>query len=197
MSGSRAGEGLRRLPDEGLVRLAAEIDPAAFEVLYERHHVLAFSLAYRIAGSRERAEEIVQDAFLSVWRGAGTFDPARGSVRTWLMATVRHRGIDAVRRLSSRERVQAEAVALTPRAAASDLAIAEADARDQGHVIRAALQSLPSEQRKVIELAFYGGWTQREIAERLDVPLGTVKGRARLGLLKLHAALSGEVQTPP
>ncbi len=105
-------ERFRRLGDEELIRLAAELDPGAFEVLYERHHVLAFSFAVRIVGSRDRAQEVVQEAFLNLWRDAGRYDPRRGVVRTWLMTMVHNRGIDAVRRLSTRERVQAAAAIL-------------------------------------------------------------------------------------
>ncbi len=187
----------RQLGDEELIRLAAELDPGPFEVLYERHHVLAFSIAARIVGSRDRAQDVVQEAFLNLWRSAGRYDPKQGSVRTWLMVMVRTRGIDAVRRLSSHQRVQAQEAASVARAPASDVTSTQACADDEARAVHAALQKLPADQRRIIELAFYGGWTQSEIANMLKLPLGTVKSRARLGLLKLRDALLGELQAPP
>lgn len=195
MSDAGGLERFRRLGDEELIRRAAELDADAFEVLYERHHVLAFSFAARIVGSRDQAQEVAQEAFLDLWREAGRYDPRRGLVRTWLMSMVHHRGIDLVRRRSSRERLQAEA-ALLPQPAASDVTSAQAYAHDEAQAVRVALQGLPEDQRRVIELAFYGGWTQSQIAEMLKLPLGTVKSRARLGLLKLRDALLS-LQTPP
>ena len=197
MSDAGGLERFRRLGDEELIRLAAELDAGAFEVLYERHHVLAFSFAARIVGSRERAQDVVQEAFLNLWREAGRYDPRRGLVRSWLMTMVHNRGIDSLRRLSTRERVQAQAEILLPRSAPSDVTSAQAYARDETQAIRGALQGLPEDQRRVIELAFYGGWTQGEIAEMLKLPLGTVKSRARLGLLKLRDALVSQLQAPP
>lgn len=190
-------ERFRRLGDEELIRLAAELDAEAFEVLYERHHVLAFSFAARIVGSRDRAQDVVQEAFLNLWREAGRYDPRRGLVRRWLMTMVHNQGIDSLRRLSTRERVQAEAEILLPRPAPSDATSTQAYARDETQTIRGALQGLPEDQRRVIELAFYGGRTQEEIAEMLKLPLGTVKSRARLGLLKLRDAMGSELQAPP
>ncbi len=177
--------------------MAAELDAGAFEVLYERHHALAFSLAARIVGSRDRAQDVVQEAFLNLWREAGRYDPRRGRVRNWLMTMVHNRGIDSLRRLSTRERVQAQAEILLPRSAPSDVTSTQAYARDETQTVRGALQGLPEDQRRVIELAFYGGWTQGEIAEMLKLPLGTVKSRARLGLLKLRDALVSQLQAPP
>ncbi len=165
-------------------------------MLYERHHVLAFSFAVRIVGSRDRAQDIVQEAFLSLWRDAGRYDPTRGLVRTWLMSMVHERGIESVRRLSIHERMQAGAASRTTPPAASDLACGRADARE-GQAVRTALQALPEEERRIIELAYYSGWTEGEIAEMLGLPLGVVKRRARLGLLKLHDALPSELQAPP
>lgn len=196
MSDAGGLERFRRLGDEELVRRAAELDAGAFEVLYERHHVLAFSFAARIVGSRDQAQEVVQEAFLDLWREAGRYDRRRGLVRTWLMSMVHHRGIDLVRRRSSRERLEAEAAILLPRPAVSDVTSAQAYARDETKAIRAALTGLPEDQRRVIELAFYGGWTQSQIAEMLKLPLGTVKSRARVGLLKLRDALLS-LQAPP
>ncbi len=190
-------ERFRRLGDEELIRLAAGLDAGAFEVLYERHHVLAFSFAARIVGSRDRAQDVVQEAFLNLWREAGRYDPRRGLVRRWLMTMVHNQGIASLRRLSTAERVQAEAEILLPRPAPSDVTSTQAYARDETQTIRGALQGLPEDQRRVIELAFYGGRTQEEIAEMLKLPLGTIKSCARLGLLKLRDALGSELQAPP
>jgi RNA polymerase sigma-70 factor, ECF subfamily len=186
---------VRSLGDEELIGLAAHLDPAAFEVLYQRHNVLAFSLAARIVGSRDRAQDVVHEAFLNLWRDAGRYDPKRGSVRRWLMTMVHDRSIDAVRRASRRQRLQPDAAALPPRPAASDLT--ERSARQQTPAIRDALKTLPEHQRHIIELAFYGGWTQAEIAEMLKLPLSTVKSHARVGLLKLRDALLSQLQAPP
>ncbi len=189
-------ERLRGLADAELVGLTAGFDAAAFEVLYERHHVLAFSLAVRIVGSRDRAQEVVQEAFLNLWRDAPRFDPRRGAVRTWLMRMVQDRAIDSVRRMSTSERAQAAEAILMGSPSTSD-ASAQVHADDEARTVRVALDALPPEQRQVIELAYFEGWTQREIAEMLEVPVGTIKGRARLGLLKLRDALVDQLQAPP
>jgi RNA polymerase sigma-70 factor (ECF subfamily) len=189
-------ERFRELTDEQLLRLAAELDPAALEVLYERHHVLAFSFAVRIVGSQDAAQAIVQDAFLHLWRNAGRYDPTRGPVRTWLMSMVHQRGIDSVRRLSTHERTQADAA--SPATSPSEIGPARppADARE-AQAIRAAVQALPEDERRIIELAYFGGWTQNEIADMLKLPLDTVKSSARDGLLKLRDALLSQLEAPP
>ncbi|MDQ6803670.1 MAG: sigma-70 family RNA polymerase sigma factor [Actinomycetota bacterium] len=181
----------RGLGDEELIRLAGELDPGAFEVLYERHHVLAFSFAVRIVGSRDQAQSVVEVAFLDLWRDARRYDSTRGSVRSWLMGMVRDRAIDAIREVSARQRVQAEEAPRLGRPAPIDEASA-----DPAPAIRAALEKLPSDQRRIIELAFYGGWTESEIAEQLGQPLGTVKSGAHLGLLTLRDALLSELEAP-
>jgi len=186
---------VRALGDEELIRLAARLDPAAFEVLYQRHHVPAFSLAARIVGSEDQAQDAVRDAFLILWRDAGRYDPQQGTVRRWLMTLVHDRSIEAVRRLSRRERLQRDPASPLSQQAGSDLT--ERSARKQTPAIRDALQTLPEDQRRIVELAFYGGWTQAEIAEMLALPLSTVKSRARLGLLRLRDALLNQLQAPP
>jgi len=190
-------ERLCRLGDEELIRLTAKLDTGAFEVLYERHHVSAFSLAIRIVGSGDRAQDVTQEAFANLWRDAGRYDPRRGLVRTWLMTMVHNLGIDAVRRLSSHERVQADAAILLPQRAARTAPEEQSDARDEARSIRDALQGLPEDQRQIVELAYYGGRTQGEIAEMLKLPLATVKSRARLGLLNLRDALLSQLHAPP
>jgi RNA polymerase sigma-70 factor, ECF subfamily len=176
--------------DEELLRAIAAEDASALEALYARYGTLSFSVALRITGSRETAEEVVQEAFLSAWRRASTFESARGSARGWLMGVVHNRAIDVVRAKASR-------------APTFDLDDAGEIAGDgdpwplvqqslDREVIRAAMQSLSDEQRSCIELAYFGGYTYPEIAARLDVPLGTIKSRLRLGLTRLRALLSDQ-----
>ncbi|MDQ6834675.1 MAG: sigma-70 family RNA polymerase sigma factor [Actinomycetota bacterium] len=188
-------ERFRRLSDEELIRLDAELDPRVLDVLYGRHHVVAFSLAARIVGSRDRAQDVVLEAFLNLWRDAGRYDPTRGPVRTWLMSIVHDRGIDSVRRLSVQDRMQADATARTQKPAETDLTTGQANAEAEGEAVRAALRALPEEERRIIELAYFGGWTRGEIADMLKLPLDMVKDRARLGLLKLRDAPLSEA--PP
>jgi RNA polymerase sigma-70 factor (ECF subfamily) len=185
----RGSDQFDRLTDGELLSLVSSRDRAAFEALYDRHRVVAFSLAYRLLNSRDQAEDVTQEAFLGLWRDAGRYEPELGSVRTWLMTIVRNRSLDAVRRRSARDRKHAAAAELPADLSAADVTSAEAYARDEGRTIRAALSELPDDQRRVVELAFFGGWTQTEIADMLGMPLGTVKSRIRLGLIKLRTLL--------
>lgn len=187
--------GLERLSDEELVRRAARIDPTAFTELYDRHRVMAFSLARRMLGAA-RAEDAVQEAFLSLWRGMSDYDPGRGAVRPWLMGIVRHRSIDELRRLDVHQRRRTEAEGLEERFAAPDSTDGQILLTEQSTTVRTALSTLPEDQRHVLELAYFNGWTQTEIAERLDLPLGTVKGRTRLALDKLRSALDPSMHAP-
>lgn len=173
--------------DEDLVAALAGRDTTALEALYDRYGRLAFSLAVRIAGTPETAEEIVQEAFLSIWRGAATYQPGRAAVRTWLLSITHHRAIDAVRRRTARVQTapledQAQFVGVQD--VWSD--VSASLVRDE---VRSALAKLPAEQRQSIELAYFGGLTYPEIAEKLGLPLGTVKSRLRLGLQKLQGLL--------
>ena len=184
-----------RLSDEELVRRAGRIDPAAFAALYDRHSVTAFSLARRMLGAA-RAEDVVQEAFLSVWRGAKSYDPGRGAVRPWLLGIVRLRCIDELRKLEVHERRRAGAEGLEERFAAPDSTAGQALRAEQAVTVRTALATLPEDQRHVLELAYFSGWTQAEIADQLDLPLGTVKGRTRLALDKLRSALDPSMHAP-
>jgi RNA polymerase sigma-70 factor (ECF subfamily) len=195
VSDAQGLDSVRRRGDEELIRLAAQLDAAAFGVLYERHRVPAFSLAVWIVGSEDQAQDVVRDAFLILWRDAGRYDPTQGTVRRWLMTMVHDRAIDAVRRLSRRDRLHSDPAIPLGQPAASDLT--DRAARAQTPAIRDALQTLPEDQGRIVELAFYGGWTQGEIAEMLELPLSTVKSRARLGLLKLRDALLSQLEAPP
>jgi len=182
---------LRALADEELMERVHDGEVRAFEVVFDRHATAAFSLAYRMSGRRAAAEDIVQEAFLSLWRSSRAYDPARGSVRSWVLSVVHNRAIDALRRQGARDRdVPDDGIA--ERLSSPDRTDAEAERRDDARRVRTALDELPPDQRRVIELAFFGGFTHTQIAEMLDLPPGTVKGRMRLGLTKMRTVL-GEV----
>jgi RNA polymerase sigma-70 factor (ECF subfamily) len=165
---------------------AAVPNLADLEALYDAHHRQAIGLAYRILGDLGEAEEVVQEAFLSAWRSGHTYDPSRGSAQTWILSMVRNRSIDVLRARRRRpvqplaEGVDPPDATDVPAQAASNLDAASA---------RAALDALPPEQKQVIELAYFGGLSHTEIATQLAAPIGTVKGRIRLGLDRLRVAM--------
>jgi len=157
------------------------------ETLYDRFSRQAFGLAYRILGDGPSAEDVVQEAFLTIWRQADRLDPARGRVISFLMTVVHHKAIDLLR---SRRGQVTEPLPLNPILAEQGADVLEMAARSMGRdAIRQALQSLPEEQRNSIEMAYFQGLTHVEIAAALGIPLGTVKSRLRLGLEKMRAAL--------
>ncbi len=174
------------LADEDLMSLVANGDARAFATLYDRHSRAAYWIAYRLMGERQAAEDLVQDTFIKVWRAAGSYRMQRGSARTWVLSIVRNRGIDQLRSSASRRRVQDITQARAQTSQPSEEAFAEAWRNSQREQVREALRGLPQEQLKVIELAYFSGYTQKEIAELLDLPLGTVKGRVRMGLKKMR-----------
>jgi RNA polymerase sigma-70 factor (ECF subfamily) len=180
---------LRGLADEELMDLVRRGEARAFEVIFERHGGASFSLAYRMCGRRALAEEVVQEAFLSLWRSSARYDRLRGSVRSWVLAVVRNRAIDALRRGAASDRNSVDAEQIAERIASRDRTEAEVVRREDANELRGALGELPSEQRQVIELAYFGGFTHTEIAKMLELPIGTVKGRMRLGLTKMRLAL--------
>ena len=181
-------EALQRLADEDLMPLMARKDAAAFEVYYDRHGGAAYSLAHRIVGDPQAAEDVTQEAFLSIWRSRARYDPTRGSVRAWTLGIVRNRAIDALRREGGRApKLDHDDDAALQREAAPERTEAEALRRETARQVRGALGALPTEQSQVIELAYFGGFTHSEIARMLKMPLGTVKGRMRLGLEKIRA----------
>lgn len=182
-------EKLRRLADEELMELVAGNDADAFEVVLERHTDAAFALAYRICGRRSVAEDIAQEAFLAVWRSGARYDRARGSVRTWTLGIVHNRAVDALRRSNVHERRRISDEGIEETLEAAERTEAQAVENATSREIRGALGELPSEQRRVIELAYFGGFTHVEIASMLGAPVGTVKGRMRLGLRKLRDQL--------
>ena len=182
---------LERLADEELMAHVDRKDPLAFEVLYDRHGGAAFSLAYRIVGDRNGAEDVAQEAFLSIWRSNARFDRARGSVRSWVLSVVRNRAIDALRRGGSRApKLDQDDDAVLAARPAEEATEDEAIRRETSRELRGALESLPDDQSRVIELAYFGGLTHSEIAEALGMPLGTVKGRMRLAMEKIRATLA-------
>jgi RNA polymerase sigma-70 factor (ECF subfamily) len=180
---------LRDLADEDLMQLVRRGDPDAFAVVYGRHAASAFSLAYRMLGSRSAAEDATQEAFLSAWRSGARYDRGRGSVRTWLLGIAHNRAIDAMRRGKVRDFPRADDEAAAERLESGDRTDVEVARRQEAEAIRAAIETLPSEQSRVIELAYFGGFTHTEIAEMIQAPVGTVKGRMRLGLKKLRDEL--------
>jgi|SRR5271168_4716190 len=190
---SAGGEGsaarLRVLADEELMQLVYRGQAGAFEVIYDRHCDAAFSLAYRMCGQRALAEDVVQESFLSLWRSGARYEHTRGSVRAWVLGTVRNRAIDALRSRTTRDRGLVTEEGIEERLAAPERTDVEFARREEAREVRDALERLPNEQSRVIELAYFGGMTHVEIASMLDTPVGTVKGRMRLGLSKMRMAL--------
>ena len=182
LPGGARARALASLSDEALLALIAtpEGDLALAE-LYERYGKVAYGLAYRVLQNSVLAEDAVQEAFLTVWRTAGTYIRERGKPSTWLLTVVHRRAVDIVRREQRRRVAPAAEDAATRAPAAAE----EAALRDRRRAVQAALSQLPADQRQAIELAYYGGLTQAELAEQLDVPLGTVKSRMFAGLRRL------------
>ena len=166
-------------------------DPIAFEAFFDRHGGASYSLAHRIVGETGTAEDVTQETFLSIWRSGARFDRARGSVRSWVLGVVRNRAIDALRRdARPGARLDFDDEALLETRPADDATDAEALRRETARELRDALGALPREQSRVLELAYYGGFSQSEIAQMLNMPLGTVKGRMRLALDKLRGRIA-------
>jgi RNA polymerase sigma-70 factor, ECF subfamily len=180
---------VRTLADEELMELVQDGEVRAFEVIFDRHASAAFSLAYRMCGRPVMAEDIVQESFVSLWRSSAAYDPARGSVRTWVLSVVRNRAIDAFRREAAKATSELDQQRVAERMPAPELTDREVERRDDARQVRDALKGLPADQRQVIELAFFGGFSHSQIAEMLKLPAGTVKGRMRLGLSKMRFAL--------
>jgi RNA polymerase sigma-70 factor, ECF subfamily len=172
------------------MQLVGEGSPRAFELLYDRHGGAAFSLAYRMVGDRVMAEDVAQEAFLSIWRSRMRYDPSRGSVRTWVLGIVHNRTIDALRRGAVHERRRERFEGVEDRHEARERTDVEAARREEARSVRTALDTLPVDQRRTIELAYFGGFSHSQIAELLDEPIGTIKGRMRLGLDKLRDQLA-------
>lgn len=184
-------EKAERLADEELMPLIGAKDPEAFEVFYDRHGGVAYSLAYRIVGEQAAAEDVTQEAFISLWRSGARFDSTRGSVRSWMLSIVRNRAIDHLRSKAGKApKLAFDDDSILEQRAAEELTEEEAIQHETASEVRGALGTLPGDQSKVIELAYFGGFSHSEIAQMLGVPLGTVKGRMRLGLEKIRGELA-------
>jgi RNA polymerase sigma-70 factor (ECF subfamily) len=184
-------EKAERLADEELMPLIGDKDPEAFGVFYDRHGGAAYSLAYRIVGERAAAEDVTQEAFISIWRSGARFDRTRGSVRSWMLSVVRNRAIDALRsRAGKAPKLALDDDAILEQRPAEELTEDVAMRHETASEVRGVLGGLPGEQSKVIELAYFGGFSQSEISRMLGVPLGTVKGRMRLGLEKIRGEMA-------
>ena len=184
---------LRGLADEELMELVGAGEARAFEVIFDRHAGPAYSLAYRMCARRALAEDIVQEAFLSLWRSGTGYDRARGSVRSWVLSAVHNRAVDALRRAGAKTGRDVSDEGVAERLRAPEATDVEVERRDQARRVRSALDELPADQRHVIELAYFGGLSHTQISEMLELPPGTVKGRMRLGLSKMRSAL-GEAE---
>jgi RNA polymerase sigma-70 factor (ECF subfamily) len=182
---------VNRLADEELMQLVGEARVDAFEAVYDRHSGAAFSLAYRIVGNRVTADDVMQEAFMSIWRSRDRYEPERGSLRSWILGIVHHRALDVLRRNSVHDRRRASAEGLEETHEAAERTDVEVARRDEARAIRAAIEELPDKQGQVIQLAYFGGFTQTQIADMLEMPIGTVKGRMRLGLEKLRGHFTG------
>lgn len=180
---------LAALDDTTLVTRVADGDARAFEALYDRYRAPAFGLALRLTGRAGIAEEVTQDAFLNLWRRASRYDPSRGSLGTWLLTFVRHRAIDALRSGARRER-NVDLGSVAEHLEAPQRTDDQVARHEDSCTARRLMGELPSAQREVIELAYFGGLTQGEIAAEVGVPLGTVKGRSRLALEKLRRSVT-------
>jgi RNA polymerase sigma-70 factor (ECF subfamily) len=186
-----------RLADEDLMTLVDRKDAAAFETFYDRHGGAAYSLAYRIVGDTKAAEDVTQEAFLSIWRSRAGYDRARGSVRGWVLGIVRNRAIDLLRRDSGPvPQLDHDDEAALEARPAPELTDVEAIRRETARQVRGVLAGLPREQSQVIELAYFGGFSHAEIASIIGAPLGTVKGRMRLGLERIRATMAEGLGRP-
>ncbi len=182
--------------DRAVLARIANGDLDALEELYDRYKTMAYSIAYRITNDVTLAEDVVQDAFLGAWRNAARYLEARGSVKTWLLAIVHHRAIDAIRRRRPTIELP-EREAIPPPALRLPDVWAEVEAGLDAEAVRSALAVLSDVQREAIELAYFGGLTQQEIATRTGIPLGTIKSRMRLGLLAMRRTLTGDEGSAP
>lgn len=163
----------------------------AVDALYLRYGRVSYSLALRILGDPGRAEDVVQEAFVRIWKRAASFDASRGSLRSWLLTIVRNRAIDYLRGTGARERDELELLVEIPAEGAGADPWREVSQGLEREAVNSAVNSLPREQRQTIELAYFGGYSQLEISRMIDVPLGTIKSRTRLALEKLCSYLQG------
>jgi RNA polymerase sigma-70 factor, ECF subfamily len=192
-SGDAAAAGNAAASDDRMLDLLARGEPEGVEMLYDRYSGLAYTLAFRVLNDAGAAEDVVQEAFLSIWRRASTYRSDRGSLRTWVCSIVHHRALDWLRGRAGRARqdvaLEHAPVAVTSVSDTWDRVASDLERDEVGR----ALTELSVEQRETIELAYFGGYSQAEISELMNVPLGTVKGRTRLALRKLRGVLDVQV----
>ncbi len=181
---------INAVDDAQLLERCAAGDEAALGILYDRFGRTAFALSFRIVRDRELAEDAVQESFLAAWRRASSFDPARAKVSTWLFTIVRNKSVDLVRREEARPSVTGDE-ALQEEPSGVDVE-AQVSARLGNARVHAALSSLSARDREVLELAYFGGLTQSELAARLQEPIGTIKSRTHAALGKLRQLLGGD-----
>jgi RNA polymerase sigma-70 factor, ECF subfamily len=185
-------EAIFGVSDDRLMCRVVEGDHGAFETIHERYRPLVFAMAMRMMRQPAAAEEVTQEAFLSLWRSAARYEPSRSTLRSWLLLLVRSRGIDSIRSGTRHGRdITIETVG-REHLQAPGSTVEEVAKRDESRQMRQLVTNIPGKQRQVIELAFFNELTHGEIAKRLELPLGTVKGRLRLALARLHQALSEE-----
>lgn len=179
--------GVANSDDRQLAARLARGDESALAEVYDLHAGIAYGLALKILSDPGRAEDAVQDAFLKLWQSAGSFDNGRGSLRGWLLTIVRNRAIDLLRGREGHHRQAQELPEALPADLETTDPFRQVSQRIEGEEVRQALHNLTPEQRQVVELAYWGGYSQREIAEMIRIPIGTVKGRMRLALEKLSS----------
>jgi len=185
-------------PDERLMEAVAARDEIAFSVIYDRYVDVVYSTAFRVLGDVQLAEDATQDIFVRLWRAPGRFEPARGRFLTWLLSVVRNRAVDELRARGRRRRRESvpqdpEGDFLETIPGDSDDPVSSVQLHERQELVRCALASLPREQRLALELSYFSGFTQQQLSEALNEPLGTGKTRIRLGMQKLRRALDGQV----
>jgi len=178
-----------------LLRRIAQRERAAFEDLYSRYVNILYASALKFVKEDADAQDVVQDVFIQIWDKAKLYDPAKGKPLTWALTLTRNRAIDRIRAIQRRTRLrdEFEQETFVDESAGVREALSGVDASEKGQILRKAVSQLSPQQKKVIELAYFGGLTQTEIAEKLGEPLGTVKARARRGLLKLKELLGDQI----
>jgi RNA polymerase sigma-70 factor (ECF subfamily) len=178
--------------EASLISRIADGDESAFATFYQRLSSSLYGMAYRMMNDAKEAEDVLQEGFTYIWRRAGSFDPARSTAFAWAVMIVRNKAIDRlrVRQRGERLRERAEQSFVLER---DETSAEEPTLRERSAIVRSALQQIPQEQREALELAFFGGLTHEEIADRLTTPLGTIKARIRRGLLKLRDHLHEEI----
>lgn len=190
---SSAGSPVKSLDDKELVGAIVERDADAIEELFDRYSGMLTALSMRILNDRADTEEILQETFLQVWNQAARYDSRRSSVSTWLVLIARSRSIDRLRSRQVKLRTATAAQQENPTIHTSPEGVGNVLMKERRHRLRDEMAKLPEEQRQVLELAFYGGMTQSEIAEQTEIPLGTVKTRTLLAMKKLRQALREEI----